>query len=249
MRFSWASHVPKGSLKRLAKLYLCTHRQLRIYLQLIYSQGGNLDVAGAARHVLRDWSTGKLSRYAVPPPVSGGLRAATDAVSPALAAIYAGDAALLERLLSRKEFRRSRDIVRLLPECVDDRALALDAPWFDADGGSGEDGEDESEAEAIGSRTDDDDAGAEFGGQDGSVSEEEEEEDIEGKDQDQDQDAEDEDEVPLKPCSSIARKRKRPSSPPLERAQRCVQHQGGGRWAGGRSGHAGTDHRKCVAIA
>jgi hypothetical protein len=184
MRFSWASHVPKGSLKRLAKLYLCTHRQLRIYLQLIYSQGGNLDLAGAACLVLRDWSTGKLSRYAVPPPVSGGPGTATDVVSPALATIYAGDAALLERLLPRKELRRSRDIVRLSPERVDDRALALDAPWFDANGGSGEDGEDESEAEAIGSGTDDDDAGAEFGGQDGSVSEEEEEEeDNEGEDQ------------------------------------------------------------------
>ena len=159
MRFSWASHVPKGSSKRLAKLYLCTHHQLRIYLQLNYSQGSNLDLAGAARLVLHDWSTGKLSRYAVPPPVSGGPRTATDAVSPALATIYAGDAALLERLLPRKELRRSRDIVRLSPERVDDRALALDAPWFDADG------EDESGAEAIGSGTDDDDAGSEFGGQ------------------------------------------------------------------------------------
>lgn len=213
MRFSWASHVPKDSLKRLDKFYLCTHCQLRIYLHHFHSQGGKLDLAGAARLVLRDWSTGKLSRYAVPPPVSGGPGTATDVVSPALATIYAGDAALLERLPPRKEFRRSRDIVRLSPERVDDRALALDAPWFDADGGSGEDGEDESEAEAIGSGTDDDDAGAEFGGQDGSVSEEEEE-DNEGEDEDED--AEDEDEVPLNPRSSIARKRKRPSSPSLK---------------------------------
>lgn len=210
MRFSWASHVPKDSLKRLAKFYLIANYESTYHF---HPQGGKLDLAGAARLVLRDWSTGKLSRYAVPPPVSGGPGTATDVVSPALATIYAGDAALLERLPPRKELRRSRDIVRLSPERVDDRALALDAPWFDADGGSGEDGEDESEAEAIGSGTDDDDAGAEFGGQDGSVSEEEEE-DNEGEDEDED--AEDEDEVPLNPRSSIARKRKRPSSPSLK---------------------------------
>ena len=200
----------------MVKPCLRIHRHPRIYLQPIYSQGGKLDLAGAARLVLRDWSTGKLSRYAVPPAVSGGPRTATDtdAVPPALATIYAGDAALLERLLPRKELRRSRDIVRLSPERVDDRALALDAPWFDADGGSGSDGEDESEAEAIGSGTDDDDAEAEFDGQDGSVSDDDDVDDNEGEDEDED--TEDEDEVPLDPRSSIARKRKRPLSPPLK---------------------------------
>ena len=81
---------------------------------------------GAARLVLRDWSTGKLPRYAMPPP-SG---AAADG-DPTLAAIYADDdAALLERLLPRKELRRSRDVVRLSSGRVDERALAFEAPWF-----------------------------------------------------------------------------------------------------------------------
>ncbi|KAH9999479.1 hypothetical protein BJV77DRAFT_1142673 [Russula vinacea] len=124
--------------------------------QGLIKKGGNLDLAAAARLVLRDWSTGKLSRYAVPPAVSGPGTAA-DAVSPALATIYAGDAALLERLLPRKELRRSRDIVRLSSERIDDRALAFDAPWFDADGGD------------VGD--------AEFDGLDGSVSDEDDNED------------------------------------------------------------------------
>ncbi|KAH9999475.1 hypothetical protein BJV77DRAFT_595178 [Russula vinacea] len=156
--------------------------------QGLIKKGGNLDLAGAARLVLRDWSTGKLSWYAVPPAVSGPGTAA-DAVSLVLAMIYAGDVALLERLLPRKELRWSRDIVRLSSEGIDDRALAFDALWFDADGGDGEsdsDVEDESDAEAIGSGTDGgeeamDDAGllgrAEFDELDGSVSNNSEDED------------------------------------------------------------------------
>ncbi|KAF8485073.1 hypothetical protein DFH94DRAFT_718062 [Russula ochroleuca] len=183
--------------------------------QGLIKKGGDLDLAAAARLVLRDWSSGKLSRYAVPPAVSGPGTAA-DAVSPTLATIYAGDAALLERLLPRKELRRSRDVVRLSSERIDDRALALDAPWFDADGGDGEsdsDVEDESEAEAIGSGADGgeevmDDVGlvggAEFDGLDGSVSDE---------DDDNEDEDEDEDEVSRNPRSSLAQKRKRPPPP------------------------------------
>ena len=144
-----------------------------------------------------------------------GPGTAADAVSPALATTYAGDPARLERLLPRKELRRSRDLVRLSSERIDDRALALDAPWFDADSGDGEsdsDVEDESDAEAIGSGTDGgeeamDDAGilgrAEFDELDGSVFDNSEDED--------------EDEA-RNPRSSFARKRKRPppSAPSLK---------------------------------
>ena len=164
---------------------------------------------------MRDWSTGKLSRYAVPPVVSAVSGTAADTVSPALATIYAGDAALLERLLPRKELRRSRDLVRLSSERVDDRALAFDAPWFDADNrdvDGDSDGEDESEAEAVGSGTDGgEEESAESDGLDGSVSEEDNDE---GQDDVEDEDAEDEDEVPLNPHSSRTRKRKRPPPPP-----------------------------------
>ena len=164
---------------------------------------------------MRDWSTGKLWRYAVPPADSAVPGTDADTVSPALATIYAGDAALLERLLPRKELRRSRDLVRLSSERVDDRTLAFDTPWFDADngdGGSGSDGEDgsEAEAEAVGSGTDgEEEESAESDGLDGSVSEDNDE----GQDEVEEAEDDDEDEVPLNPHSSLARKRKRPPPP------------------------------------
>ena len=180
----------------------------------VSSQGGKLDLTAAARTVLRDWSTGKLSRYAVPPPAPGPVPAdSTDAVFPLLETIYEGDATLLERLPPRKEMRRSRDLVRLSSERVDDRALALDASWFGADGGSDSDADSdtsEAEAEEIGSAA-----------ADGSDSEEEDV-DVDGdaelgmgsaeEDEDEDENAEeDEDEMPH---SSSVRKRKRPPPPP-----------------------------------
>jgi nuclear GTP-binding protein len=92
-------------------------------------QGGNPDLTAAARIVLRVWSTGKISRYAVPPAASSPGTAG-DAVCPTLATMYAGDAALLERLPLRKELRRTRDLVRLSSEQIDDRSLVLETPWF-----------------------------------------------------------------------------------------------------------------------
>lgn len=101
----------------------------------LIKKGGDPDLVGAARLVLRDWSTGKLPRYAVPPPPIArqqqqeeGIAAAADG-DPTLAAIYADDAALLKRLVPRKELRRSRDVVRLSPGRLDERALAFEAPW------------------------------------------------------------------------------------------------------------------------
>lgn len=150
MRFSWASPALTRSQKK----------------------GGNPDVAAAARIVLRDWSTGKLSRYAVPPAISSPETAtgADAAACPTLATIYAGDAALLERLSPRKELRRTRDLVRLSSEQIDDRALALETPWFGTDAANGasnsDGGEDEDAAEEVetsGSGTDEDEDADEAG--------------------------------------------------------------------------------------
>lgn len=133
--------------------------------QGLIKKAGKLDLTAAARIVLRDWSTGKLSRYAAPPAIPGTAVKAD--VSPAPGTIYEGDAALLEKLPSRKEMRQTRDLVRLSSERIDDRTLALDAPWFStedgADGVSDSDIEDEAselesdaEAEQIGSDADTD---------------------------------------------------------------------------------------------
>ena len=158
---------------------------------------------------------------------------------PTLATIYAGDAALLERLLPRKELRRTRDLVRLSSERIDDRPLALETPWFGTDAandGSESDVEDEeddaAEVEVSGSGMDEeedaDEAGlvesAKFHGLEGSVSGDEDEGDDDEDDDGSngsDDDSEnagmdegvDEDEVPPTAHSPSARKRKPPSLP------------------------------------
>jgi nuclear GTP-binding protein len=194
----------QGLIKKVSQSPI-SHSFYLIYSFSFDPQGGKLDLAAAARIVLRDWSTGKLSRYAVPPAVSGSGTPA-NAVSPVLATIYEGDAALLERLPPRKEMRQSRDLVRLSSERVDGRTLAFDAPWFSTD--AGDEDEDEAsaselelevEAEEIGSRADN-----------GGDSEEEDAAAAAADDAglgvvESDESEEDEDEVP-----QSARKRKRP---------------------------------------
>ncbi|KAI0035639.1 P-loop containing nucleoside triphosphate hydrolase protein [Vararia minispora EC-137] len=75
---------------------------------------GVLDKTGAARVVLRDWTTGKLPRVAVPP--SPGEPAVTDME-------------LLARLKTRAEMRKGSGFIRLAARPVDDRTVGLSAPW------------------------------------------------------------------------------------------------------------------------
>jgi hypothetical protein len=143
--------------------------------------------------------------------------------------IYAGDAALLERLTPRKELRRTGNIVRLSSEQIDDRALVLETPWVDADASEGEsdpDGEDddedkmEAEMEVIESGTDGADSveSAESDGLEAPVSEEEENDDGgENADAGEEDDDDYGDEVP--PPSSIRkRKRQPPSTTPKQQS-------------------------------
>ena len=145
----------------------------------------------------------------MPPAVSSpGTTAAdadADAVCPTLATIYANDAALLERLLPRKELRRTRDLVRLSPERIDDRALALETPWFGtdaADGGNDSDGGEDEEDDA-------DEAGlvesAEFHGSEGSVSGDDDDDDDDDENAGMD-DEEDEASADAHPPSALKRK-------------------------------------------
>jgi len=145
--------------------------------------------------------------------------------------IYAGDAALLERLTPRKELRRTGNLVRLSSERIDDRALVLETPWVDADASEGEsdpDGEDddedkrEVEMEAIGSGTDGADSveSAESDGLEAPVSEEENDDGGENADADEEDEDEDGDDVPPNTHSSSVRKRKRrrPSTTPKQQS-------------------------------
>ncbi|KAN0124508.1 hypothetical protein V8E52_002157 [Russula decolorans] len=191
--------------------------------QGLIKKGGKLDLAAAARIVLRDWSTGKLSRYAVPPAVSGSGTAAkadTDGVSPALVTIYEGDPALLEKLPSRKEMRQTRDLVRLSSERVDDRTLALDAPWFGTDGVSDSDVDEDENASELESDADAEEIGSDA---DGGDSEEEDADDAELGLGVSEEDDDEGDEVPQ---SSSARKRKRPQ-PPSSLAPSSLKSQSG----------------------
>ena len=174
-------------------------------LSFFFSQAGKLDLAAAARIVLRDWSTGKLSRYAVPPAVTGpGTPAKADAMSPVLVAIYEGNAALLDKLPPRKEMRQTRDLVRLSSGRVDDRTLALDASWLGADGVS--DSDVVSEAEDSGDLEENaDDAGLGV-----VVVEGDDETECDGLEDDENDEDENENEVP----QTSARKRKRSQPPP-----------------------------------
>jgi hypothetical protein len=68
------------------------------FFHFLYSPRGNPNLNAAARLVLRDWSTSKLR--GMPSCLWLGRGPAADAVSPAQLTICAGDAVLLERLLS-----------------------------------------------------------------------------------------------------------------------------------------------------
>jgi hypothetical protein len=146
--------------------------------------------------------------------------------------MYVGDAALLERLPPRKEFRRTRDLMRLSSEQIDDRSLVLETPWFGMDATDGEsdpDGEDKEEEEAVRSGADEEEvtdedgleaeSGAESGVSEGSASEEDDDSDSDS-DSDDDDNGEnagaDEGEMSPDARSSPTRKHKRPppSLPP-----------------------------------
>ncbi|KAI5124889.1 hypothetical protein M0805_007318 [Coniferiporia weirii] len=92
---------------------------------------GELDHAGAARIVLRDWSTGRLPRFSQHPAPAGNVDAGLDAA----------DEEALKAAPLRKEMRKGRGIVRLVPGVVETRTVGLEMPW-DADaGGSSEEDE------------------------------------------------------------------------------------------------------------
>ncbi|KAI0773754.1 GNL3L/Grn1 putative GTPase-domain-containing protein [Fomes fomentarius] len=154
---------------------------------------GDPDLAGAARMVLRDWSSGKLARFTLPPSSTSSSPSspsshASPAADPALAEIYATkDPSVLAHLRARKELRKAGGLVKLRPGEVDTRKLVLDASFFLSSDDEGMDGDEED-----GGAVDDAD---EVGLPDGEESEESyaSDEDEEG-DEEEGSDEEDEDE-------------------------------------------------------
>ena len=84
----------------------------------IITQRGELDIAGASRIVLRDWSTGKFPRCTIPPTTNSSLEN--------IDKLYADDLATSS---SRKEMWKSGGLVKLVPGHLELRKAVLDAPW------------------------------------------------------------------------------------------------------------------------
>ncbi|KAJ8697775.1 hypothetical protein PTI98_004547 [Pleurotus ostreatus] len=118
--------------------------------QQLVMKHGKLDLTGASRIVLRDWSTGKFPRYTLPD-------AAKEISSPAseLAELYAKEADILQLLPTHKEMRKGRGLVKMSPGEVDAREVQIDISWLQDDQSGSEQDEDvdeemaDEDAEAI----------------------------------------------------------------------------------------------------
>ncbi|KAG6896875.1 hypothetical protein C0992_005566 [Termitomyces sp. T32_za158] len=99
-------------------------------LMLLYSlpafMRGELDLIGASRILLRDWSTGKFSRYSIPPTTT----CTSQAQHSVFEKLYSSDATILEAVLSRKELRKSVGLVKISPGEVDSRNVVLQDHWL-----------------------------------------------------------------------------------------------------------------------
>lgn len=168
--------------------------------QLIKKKG-QLDLTGAARIVLRDWSLGKLARYTTASaPAPSSDNAALD-----VAKLYANDEPILASLKTRKEMRKAGGVVKFSPGAVETRKVAVDEPWVGLAGEDDEEGEESEEDDLeVGQDEEDED-------EEGDLDEEddEEEEMDEGEDTDDDED----DEEDTLPPFSNKQKRKRGAEP------------------------------------
>ncbi|KAJ7179512.1 GTP-binding protein [Mycena filopes] len=98
---------------------------------------GELDLTGAARIVLRDWSIGKFPRYTVPPPLD-----ASAAATP----LSASDEAVLATLQTRKDLRKSKGLVKLTCGVVETRKAAEEQDGGEVDEDVEMDGDEDEEA-------------------------------------------------------------------------------------------------------
>ncbi|KAJ7229052.1 hypothetical protein GGX14DRAFT_416477, partial [Mycena pura] len=129
---------------------------------------GELDLSGAARIVLRDWTTGKFPWYTIPPA------GAAETVSSA-------DDAVLDTLRTRKELRKAHGLVKLRCGAVETRKVQVDEPWAPAERDDDADSNDEDEEryDEDGGREDEEEADEEMTEEMTEETEEEEEEEEE----------------------------------------------------------------------
>lgn len=168
--------------------------------QLIKKKG-QLDLTGAARIVLRDWSLGKLARYTTASaPAPSSDNAALD-----VAKLYANDEPILASLKTRKEMRKAGGVVKFSPGAVETRKVAVDEPWVGLAGEDDEEGEESEEDDLeVGQDEEDED-------EEGDLDEEDDEEEEMDEGEDTDDDEDDEEDTP--PPFSNKQKRKRGAEP------------------------------------
>uniref|UniRef100_A0A8H7Y2E5 CP-type G domain-containing protein n=1 Tax=Psilocybe cubensis TaxID=181762 RepID=A0A8H7Y2E5_PSICU len=173
---------------------------------------GELDLTGAARVVLRDWSVGKLVHYTTPPSTTTESPSSSNTTNAAfLSGLYSKDESILSLLPTRKEKRKTGGLVKLSPSVVEDRAVDVEEAWAAL-----EDSEDEEDDE-------DEQGGVDVEGMDVDQedAEEEDEEEID-EDEDDEEDEEDEEEIAPPPPKNQTRKRALEVAPTPERPTKKV---------------------------
>jgi len=165
---------------------------------------GELDLIGASRILLRDWSTGKFARYTSPPKSS--TTTAAQSKDMALKKLYEADEAILDSVMPRKELRKSTGLVKLTSGEIDSRMVILEEPWLKED--------------EVGSVEDEDREDGEMEVDESVSDEEENDDDIdddadeeEGEEGEEKEEKEEEKEEDMPPPSSKKHKRKRTNEP------------------------------------
>ncbi|KAL7282022.1 hypothetical protein ACG7TL_003489 [Trametes sanguinea] len=138
---------------------------------------GDLDLTGASKIILRDWSSGKFARYTLPPTSPSSTSDPAAPTDSALSDVYSKDQVVLSKLAPRKELRKAGGLVKLRPGAIDSRRTLLEEPYF-------ADSEDEGDEEGSALDDSDDD-----------LDEEDEDEDEDEDDEESDEEEEDEDEI------------------------------------------------------
>ncbi|EMD40973.1 hypothetical protein CERSUDRAFT_111546 [Gelatoporia subvermispora B] len=172
----------------------------------LIKKGGVVDLAGAARIVLRDWSTGKFPRYSIP-----SSAAPSELKDLSFADVYAKDEQILSKLPSRKDMRKNKGVVKMKAGDIEARQVIVDASWLESDDeGNESDVEDEDEDEDGFEDEDSEDLE-----EDGASVEEDE------LDEDEDEEDEDEEDEEVPPLSG-KRKRGVKAAPPSRPAKKVA---------------------------
>ncbi len=161
-----------------------------------------MDLTGAARIVLRDWSVGKLAHFTLPSAKSLSAPAipSTSEQDPIFAQLYENDEAHLAGIPTRKEKRKAGGLVKLTASrSADERPAAVEQEWAGLQNAADPASDDDDE------QPEDDDVE----GMDVDSEEEEDEEESEGKENDSGEEEAESDEEQEAPPPPISNKQKR----------------------------------------